>query len=339
MEASGKNITSYDVANLAGVSQSAVSRCFKPGASVSKKMKDKVMAAAKELGYAPNAIARSLTTNRSNLVAVLISNETNLVYPEVLAELSKKLADHDMRVLFFSISVDDDLDELIFRIWPYRVDGVIAAAELKPSHVREFERRRIPLVFYNRYLQGVQSSSVYCDQEDGVHQLLEALWAGGHRKYGILAGPDHSSVGVERRDSALTYLSQKCVEDVAIVKGDFSYQAGYTGVKELMTKVGTIDALICANDVTAIGAIDALRMELKLDVPKDISVVGFDGVGASVWSSYQLTTIRQPVKRMTSAAVQLLMQLINDPEHSSEKRVFTGMFKTGNSANFNNRFK
>jgi len=98
-----KPVTSYDVARHAGVSQSAVSRCFKPGASVSKKMRARVMKAAEELGYEPNAIARSLITRRSNLVAILISNLTNLYYPEVLAELTQKFSAEGVRVLLFAM--------------------------------------------------------------------------------------------------------------------------------------------------------------------------------------------------------------------------------------------
>ncbi|MCZ6854509.1 MAG: LacI family DNA-binding transcriptional regulator, partial [Gammaproteobacteria bacterium] len=86
----GHRVTSYDVARIAGVSQSAVSRCFKPGASASKKMRARVKKVAKELGYQPNAIARSLITRRSNMVAVVISQQTNLYYPEVLVELSQR---------------------------------------------------------------------------------------------------------------------------------------------------------------------------------------------------------------------------------------------------------
>ncbi|MEO0320585.1 MAG: LacI family DNA-binding transcriptional regulator, partial [Pseudomonadota bacterium] len=141
LKANRQAVTSYEVARLAGVSQSAVSRCFKPGASVSAKMRARVMAAAAELGYEPNAIARSLITRRSNLVAVLISNLTNLYYPEVLAELTRHLTAYDVRVLLFSLESEADANATLQQIWPYRVDGVIAAAELSPNHVAEFEKR------------------------------------------------------------------------------------------------------------------------------------------------------------------------------------------------------
>lgn len=329
----GKPVTSYDVAKFAGVSQSAVSRCFKPGASVSKKMRDRVMKAASELGYEPNAIARSLITRRSNLVAVLISNLTNLYYPEVLAELTQRFSDRGVRVLLFSLRSGADANETLSQIWPYRVDGVIAATELSPEHVGEFEKRDVPLVFYNRHLTGAPVSAVCCDQEDGARQLVDGLFEAGHRQFAIIAGPKESLVGVERKTAALERLEELGIDDVPVVEGDFSYESGYEGANALMaSESGQPEAVICANDVTAIGVLDAFRVEHGLNAPEDISVVGFDGVGPAKWRSYDLTTIRQPVRRMTDAAVSMLMTLIEEDGAPNEKRVFSGTFRAGSSA-------
>ncbi|MEM8771187.1 MAG: LacI family DNA-binding transcriptional regulator [Pseudomonadota bacterium] len=335
---SGKGpVTSYDVARHAGVSQSAVSRCFKPGASVSTKMRERVMKAAEELGYEPNAIARSLISGRSNLVAVLISNLTNLYYPEVLAELTQRFSAHGVRVLLFALKSEADVSETLQQIWPYRVDGVIAATELSPEQVGEFEKREVPLVFYNRHLTGSPVSSVCCDQEDGARQLVNGLYRAGHRKFVIFAGPPESVVGVERKTGAIERLEELGVEDPAVFNGDYSYESGYALVGNLMNKKASPpDAVICANDVMAIGALDAFRVNHGLTAPDDISVVGFDGVGPSHWKSYNLTTIRQPVRRMTEAAVNMLMEMIEESDSSNEKRVFSGMLQAGGSARFIN---
>ena len=326
-----KPVTSYDVARHAGVSQSAVSRCFKQGASVSKKMRERVMKAAEELGYEPNAIARSLITRRSNLVAVLISNLTNLYYPEVLAELTQRFSDQGVRVLLFALRPGADKQETLRQIWPYRVDGVIAAAELSPDDVMEFEKRQVPLVFYNRHLSGSPVSSVCCDQEDGARQLVDGLYAAGHRKFAIITGPEDSVVGIERKTATLERLEELGADDIPTVGGDYSYESGVAGMTKILDGERP-DAVVCVNDVMAIGALDTCRNKHGLRVPEDISVVGFDGVGPSQWSSYNLTTIRQPVRRMTEAAVSMLMAMIEDPETSPEKRVFSGVLKTGASA-------
>ena len=333
---SGKQpVTSYDVARHAGVSQSAVSRCFKPGASVSSKMRERVMKAAEELGYEPNAIARSLISGRSNLVAILISNLTNLYYPEVLAELTQRFSENGVRVLLFALKSEADANETLQQIWPYRVDGVIAAAELSPEQVGEFEKRDVPLVFYNRHFASAPVSSVCCDQEDGARQLVDGLYEAGHRKFEIFAGPPDSLVGVERKSAACERLEELGVEEPPVLDGDYSYESGFALAEEVMKrKGGRPDAVICANDVMAIGALDAFRVKHGLNAPDDISVVGFDGVGPSSWKSYNLTTIRQPVRRMTEAAVTMLMSMIEEPGSPNEKRVFSGMLKAGSSAKF-----
>ncbi|MEE4210565.1 MAG: LacI family DNA-binding transcriptional regulator [Parvularcula sp.] len=333
VEGRASPVTSYDVARHAGVSQSAVSRCFKPGASVSLKMRARVEKAAKELGYEPNAIARSLITKRSNLVAILISNLTNLYYPEVLAELTQKFSGQGMRVLLFSLPSEADAHTVFQQIWPYRVDGVVAAAELSIEEVREFEKRDVPLVFYNRHLSGAPVSSVCCDQEEGARQLVNGLYNAGHRRFAILAGPPESAVGVERKSAAMERLEELGIEEFPVLDGDYSYRSGFDLADQLATaKGGPPEALICANDVMAIGAIDAMRTRHGLKAPEDISVVGFDGVGPAGWESYKVTTIRQPVRRMVDATVSLVMSMIEDPQATHEKRIFSGLFQRGSSA-------
>jgi DNA-binding LacI/PurR family transcriptional regulator len=326
-------VTSYDVARHAGVSQSAVSRCFKPGASISKATKAKVMKSAKELGYQPNAIAQGLITRRSNLVAVIISNLTNLYYPEVLAEITQRLAVHGVKVLLFSLSHESDVDLVLQQVWSYRVDGAIVAARLSASQIREFQKRDVSLVLYNRVEETAACDSVCCDSANGERQLVEGLLAAGHQHFGIIAGPSDSYVGEERVRSALKYLEHAGKTLIPLVRGEFNYEAGRSGFGELTRLTdGALDAVICANDLMAIGAVDAARHDFSRAVPDSVSIVGFDGVGPATWQSYQLTTIRQPVRRMTDAAVTMLMSRINDPASSPERRLFAGQLLPGSSA-------
>ena len=324
--------TSYDVARHAGVSQSAVSRCFKPGASVAPKTREKIMAAARELGYQPNAIAQGLITRRSNLVAVIISNLTNLYYPEVLAELTQRLSQHSIRVLLFTLAAESDVDDVLDQVWRYRVDGAIVAARLDPSQLAAFGDRGVPVVLYNRIGEGVPAASVCCDSVRGEHALVESLVAAEHRVFGVIAGPVDSYVGEERVNAALRKL-QHYGKDATVVRGSFDYKSGEAGLKELMRLTDrTLDALICANDLMAIGAIDSARAHFGLAVPDDLSIVGFDGVSPATWLAYQVTTVRQPVRRMTEAAVSMLIERIERPELSPEQRLFAGELLPGRSA-------
>lgn len=328
-----KAVTSYDVAALAGVSQSAVSRCYKPGASVSKKMRAKVERAAKELGYEPNALARSLITSRSNSVGVIISNLTNLYYPEVLAQLSQRFSEQGIRVLLFALESESQADRALSQIWQYKVDGVICAAKLTREQITEFSDRGIPLLFYNRQAGSHAASAVCCDQADGTELLVQGLIKAGHTSFTLLKGPADSVVGNEREESARATLSKAGISDVTELHGDFSYEGARDAIRHMMDSgIDTPSAIICANDVSAIGAIDTLRNEFDLDVPDQVSVVGFDGVGPSSWASFGLTTIRQPVRRMTKAAVDMILERVETPELANEKRVFSGIFVKGSSA-------
>jgi DNA-binding LacI/PurR family transcriptional regulator len=325
--------TSYDVALRAGVSQSAVSRCFKPGASVSAKMRERVMRAARELGYTPNAIARSLITRRSNLIAVLLSNLTSLYYPEVLSELSAQASKRGVRILLFALPRESDVDQVVDQVLQYQVDGVVAAVRLDATQLDLFERRGIPVVFFNRYLRDVAVNAVCCDQVDGARALVTRLHAAGHRRFGVIAGPADSVVGQERLKGSVERLAELGLRDVPVVPGSYDYDSGANGLHELVKKMRRPpDAVICANDVMAIGCIDAARFDLGLSVPEKLSVVGFDGVGPAGWSSYRLTTVRQPLPRMAEATITLLMDRIETPGLPPEKRVLAGQLVEGASA-------
>jgi DNA-binding LacI/PurR family transcriptional regulator len=117
------------------------------------------------------------------------------------------------------------------------------------------------------------------------------------------------------------------------VRGTFDYASGDASLRDLMRITDRkLDALICANDLMAIGAIDSARINFGIEVPQDLSVVGFDGVGPATWLAYQVTTIRQPVRRMTEAAVAMLIERIERPELSPEQRLFAGELLPGSSA-------
>ena len=324
--------TSYDVAQLAGVSQSAVSRCFRPGSSISAKTRARVLAAAHELGYHPNAMASGLITKRSNLVAVVISNLTNLYYPEVLAELTRRLSDHGIRVLLFALQAESDVDAMLDQVWRYRVDGAIIAARLAPAQLRQFAKRGVPVVLYNRFGEGEAVSSVRCDSIGGEGLLVERLVAAGHKVFGVISGPADSYVSQERVQGALQRLNE-LGHDAIVVDGAFDYDSGGQGLRELLERTERrLDALICANDLMAIGAIDCARSEFGLAVPGDLSIVGFDGVAPSGWASYRLSTVRQPVQRMTEAAVSMVLERIEDISLSPEVRTFAGSLVEGSSA-------
>lgn len=324
--------TSYDVAQRAGVSQSAVSRCFRPGGSIAAATRQRVLQAAGELGYHPNAMASGLITKRTGLVAVLISNLTNLYYPEVLAELTRRLSEAGSRVLLFALQAESDVDATLVQVWRYRVDGAIVAARLSPAQLRDFARHRVPVVLYNRFGEGEHVASVCCDSVAGENLLCERLVRAGHEVFGMISGPADSYVGNQRVEAARRRLHE-LGRELSVVPGAFDYASGMSGLEQLQRLTdGKLDALLCANDLMALGAMDYARHRAGLRVPDQLSVVGFDGVAPAGWDSYRLSTIRQPVRRMTQAAVEMILERIADPELPPEVRTFTGAPVAGESA-------
>jgi DNA-binding LacI/PurR family transcriptional regulator len=327
-----RRATSYDVARIAKVSQSAVSRCFAPGGSIAPATRERIMKVAQDLGYRPNALAQGLISGRTKMVAVLITTLTNRFYPEVLAELCKRLTEHDTRVLLFSLNAESEVDAVLDQVWRHNVDGVISAARLSDEQVRVFADHGVPLVLYNRQSQSEQVASVCCDSAAGERDLVGRLLAAGHRAFGIIAGPTDSYVGEERSRAALARLEEAGIVDVPVVRGDFGYLSGREGLRALMTQADRYDAIIAVSDQMAIGAIDMARDSYGLDVPGQLSVVGFDGTDPATWSSYSVTSIRQPVRRMTEATVTLLLERVVDPALPAERRLFAGEFIRGASA-------
>ncbi|MEM8815427.1 MAG: LacI family DNA-binding transcriptional regulator [Pseudomonadota bacterium] len=332
---SHRRATSYDVAELAGVSQSAVSRVFQQGASASKEMRDRVLTAANKLGYRPNAIARGLITQRSNMVAVVISQQTNLYYPEFLVQLTQRFSEHGIRVLLFALEHEGDIDQMLEQVLQYRVDGLVTAAMLSPQQFRTIENAGIPVILYNRTVPDTLANSVRCDQAEGERWLVSELFDAGHRRFAIVTGPEDSPVSTERTRGALQRLDELGIRDVKLVRGDYSSASGRAAFAEIMRELGEPpDAVVAANDAMAIGCIDSARVAFGLEVPGDVSVVGFDGVGPARFAAYDVTTVRQPVGRMTEAAVAMLIDRIGNTSLSAEQRVFSGERIRGGSARF-----
>lgn len=327
-----KRATSYDVARVAGVSQSAVSRCFKEGASVSAKTRTKVENAAKKLGYQPNAIARGLITRRSNIVAVLITELSNLNYPELLSHLNKALGDKRIHILLFTLRSESDVDRVLNQVWQYQVDGIIAAAEFTNKQINTCNDRGTPLVFYNRIYSDSTVNSVCCDHEAGESLLVEYLINDNRKSFVVMSGPADSSVSTARTKGAISKLNESSVR-VIQVEGDYGYEKARDLVREILdADTFKPDAIVCANDTMAIGCIDVLRHEYEINVPEQIAVVGFDGIAPAHWASYELTTVVQPVARMVEATVNMLLERIEDPELPAERRLFAGKVLSGSSA-------
>lgn len=325
--------TSYDVARLAGTSQSAVSRCFTPGAHISTEKRAKILRAAKDLGYQPSAVARELITGQSHLVGVLISEQSSRAYPELLYSLSRSFGRLDMRVVLVALP-QRDLSLLdLAPLRAQRVAGVVLATDLPQPMVRAIAEDGVQIVQYNRSSPGLPLSVVTCDHLECGRTLAQHLVDAGHRRFGLIEGPVGSSVGAERLLGVSERVLELGLPAPTRVEGDFSYEAGVKAATRLVRPgAKPLDVLVAANDLMALGILDALRHKLGMHVPDDISVAAFDGVEAARWIAYDLTTIRQPLARMADATAELLVSRLRDRHAPAEKRLFTGEIIKGSSA-------
>jgi len=305
-----------DVADLADVSQSAVSRTFTPGASVSEATRRKVLAAAQKLGYRPNALARSLITRRSRIVALVMSYLENQFYPLVIEKLSQKLQKEGYHVLMFIAEVDEAADGVLAEILQYQVDGIVMASAMLSSNVaRSCAEVGVPVVQFNRVsiLGGLArhaSSSVTSDNYAGGQMAARLLVQRGYRRFAYLAGLEDSSTSIERERGFVDGLHELGHTLHRREVGHYDFDRAQEAVRRLFADPGPTapDALLAGNDHMAIAALDVLRQELGLSVPQDVAVVGFDDVPQAAWGAYRLTTIRQQVEPMVDATVALLRE-------------------------------
>jgi DNA-binding LacI/PurR family transcriptional regulator len=318
-------VTSSQVAEHAGVSQSAVSRTFTPGASISPKTRAKVLASAKALGYRPNAIARSLITNRSRIIAVVMAYLENLFYPDVLEELGRRLAAENYHVLLFTGFKDRDSDPVFDQLMQYRVDGIIlASTSLSSELAEECETAGIPVVLFNRTTEKDVASSVTTKNFEGGRLLGEFLVAGGHRTFGYIAGLPNSSTNRDRLAGFETALARHGLDKPIIRIGNYSRPEAEAAARELLSLPERPEAIFVANDHMAVAVMDVARYEFGLAIPEDLSIVGYDDVGPARWPSYGITSVTQPIRGMVEATVDILMDQIASGDIEANHKVISG---------------
>ncbi|MES2184446.1 MAG: LacI family DNA-binding transcriptional regulator [Pseudomonadota bacterium] len=308
------NPTAHDVARLAGVSQSAVSRSFTEGASVAPATRDKILVAARQIGYRPNAIARTLSTRRSRMVGLVMSYLENQFYPLVIERLSQALQRDGYHVLLF-ISETADADGILADILQYQVDGIVmASTTLSSGLAHDCAEAGIPVVLFNRVAQlgamgRFSTSSVTSENREGGRLVGELLLRTGHRRIAYLAGLENSSTSLEREAGLCEALAGAGQALFARGVGRYDAAEARRAVLEMFQDgKKRPDALFSANDHMAIAAMETLRAELGLRIPEDVGVVGFDNVPQAAWPSFQLTTVQQDVDRMVAATRTLLFE-------------------------------
>jgi DNA-binding LacI/PurR family transcriptional regulator len=270
-------------------------------------MRDRVVQAADSLGYRPNAIARSLITRRTNLVGIVMANLTNPFYPDVLERLTARLQAGGRRTLLFNVPPGKDVDDELPLLLEYQVDAVVVtSATVSSAMAQTCTDRGTPVVLFNRYVPGLAVAAVACDNLNGGRAVADHLVSLGHDRPAFVAGKPDTTTNLDRERGFAQRLRELSVKLHACDQGgDFTYEAGFAAALRLIRRDDPPDAIFFANDIMAIGGVDALR-ESGVLVPDDISVIGFDDISIAGWASYNLTTVRQPIPEMVEATATLI---------------------------------
>lgn len=322
-----------DVARLANVSQAAVSRAFTPGASISPETRAAVLAAARSLGYRPNAIARSLVTHQSNIIAIIMANMWNPFYSAALAQFTDQLQALGYWVLLFRVQDDSTVDDALLTALEYQVDGVIiTSATLSSRLADECARHGVPVVLFNRYTLSSNVNAVWCDSVSGGQQVADAIVDTGYARIGFIAGDVTTSTARDREAGFTERLSQRNASIFWRGQGDFTFESGLVAAREMLRQKTRPDVVFCANDLMAIAMIGVARDEFGLRVPDDLAVVGFDDIAMAAWPHYSLTTVRQPLERLVSATTQLIQSAIQESAAERVLQTVPGELIVRNSA-------
>ncbi len=299
--------TIYDIAELAGVNPSTVSRALSKPGRLNPKTEKLIREAAKTLNYRVNPMARALPTGRTHTLGLIIADITNPMFFEVVRGAERAAAlDGYTLILAESQESGEREAETAERVAP-SVDGLIlVTTRLEDDQIRALAAPR-PLVVINRRVEGV--ASVVPQLEPGIEQALDHLKADGHRSVAFLAGPARSWMSTARWEELMARAVERGINIVEIGPGSPTLEGGRDALARV--RASGVTAVIAYNDLMAIGLLRAAREE-GLAVPGDLSIVGFDDIFGSDFTSPPLSTVRTPLGRVGELAVRRLLAQVDE---------------------------
>lgn len=309
------NINAEAVALHAGVSRSAVSRTFTPGASVSPHMRERVMKSAQALGYQVNLIARTMNKGSSNFVGIITAGFENPFLASLLAPLTHHLSLHGLMPLLMNANDPQQLERSMQELLSYQVAGVIlTSASTSVEQVERYLSRQIPLTMINSDAHISGANVVVSDHVEGGRLAAQELLRSGATRLAFI-GQNEGNYSARQR---LQGFRQALAEaGLAPLSEYYAAAGGYAGGMSaglaLFEQAARPDGIFCATDMLALGVMDALRFTLGLSIPGDVAVVGFDDIPQAAQSAYGLTTIRQDPEALGRQAVVATLDAAVEP--------------------------
>jgi len=328
-------VTSNDVAKAAGVSRTTVSLVLNSvaGVRIAEATRGKVLSAARELGYAPNVLAQALKTRRSRIIGLVVPSITNPFFPAIAQGVEDVAVERDYNVFFCNSYRDPAKErEYVLTLSQKQVEGVIFASVQQGAELaQELSRRGVAVVLFDRRVE-VDADTVTMDNVAGAALATAHLLARGRERIAFLSGPLHIRSRLDRwqgyRQALVAAGREPAPELVREGRaereeqgGIYELDLGYALTRDLLASGAGFDAIFAVNDMTAIGALKALR-EKGRKVPEDVAVAGFDNLALAAMVNPPLTTVSQPQYEMGVAAAELLFSRLENPGRPSCRRVF-----------------
>jgi LacI family transcriptional regulator len=306
-------ISIKDIARLAGVSPSTISRVVNDKKYVKPEIRERILALIRETGYVPNNAARSMVLKRSFCVGIVIPDTFNMFQRQLFSTIERHLESQGYHTLFYFVKWDPESElRCLRRLKAEKLDGIIMIHELRhPDFYAYLAASPVPVVLCTFDRPGSGFPSVHVDEEAAARAATEHLIGLGHRRIGLLSG-EHFSFGTQRAAgyrSALEAAGIGLDESLSVFVPSYSIEDGRTGMRTLLGRGERPSALFAATDELAIGAVRALY-EAGLGVPTDVSIVGFDDIDITPYLAPALTTVRQPIGEMGRRAAVLMSALI-----------------------------
>ena len=319
-----KSVTLREVALLAGVSRSAVSRAFTPGASVSTRTRAAIEQAAAELGYSPSALASALSTGKTKMIGLVSNNFHNPVFLEVFDQFTRGLQDRGLRPLLVNLSGGMDEAAAVQMLRNYSVDGVIVASStLRGDFALQCKAAGLPVVHsFGRPDPASKVNLVGVDNRACGRLAARTLIDRGYRHIAFLGGPESATSTEDRlagfREEAARHPG---VTTTASFAAAYSFDAGRAEMQRLLAAAAPPEVWFCGDDVLSIGALSALS-DHGLKVPQGVGIIGFNDMEMAAWASINLTTIRQPIAEIIAASIELVVASIDDEDLPPVARLF-----------------
>lgn len=301
-----KKVRSFEVAELAKISRSTVSRALSGDPRISEDTRARVHAAAAKLGYQPNMIARGLKNQTTGIVGVVVTNLDNAYHAHALQLLIEKLGERKLAPLVFVGHTARGAESAIDRLMSYQVDAVIAlAAPFSEEIVSACSAGKVPLVLMNKY-DGEQDVSFVCgDSMLAGRMAADHLIEGGATSFGYFAGEDTTSISRDREAGFVQRLQQRGFALSARTSSRYSHEQALIAARSLLN--GEADGIFCANDTLAFALLDARRTERSEKCPL---ILGYDNSALAAWPSYDLSSIDQNLEKMTTVTVDIVRGMI-----------------------------